>query len=1097
MSREFRRWIWLLLALPLLAGLARVRLETEVLQLLPSEVPVVRGLQLYQQHFTNSRELLVTFHASDPDAAETAARRMAEALRARSDLVAEAHWQPPWLEQPDRMAGLIAHLWLNQPPVAFAELTARLAPRRLEAVALDARDRLATSMSPSDLARLGYDPFEFARLPDAGASASMFDSPLEGFASADGTFRAVYVVSAWTLPNYRSCAAWIGEVRAVARALVLAPDWPSGLEPRFTGSPAFIAEMATGMARDMQLTVLVTLALIVALFAWAHRSWRPLALLVAMLALVLVGALAAGGWIFGTLNAVSLGFGAILLGLAVDCGLVVYQEAAAAPHRTASELRRELAASVGWSAATTASAFFLLNLAGLPGLSQLGTLVGIGVLLAPVVMMYLFLPLSLRWLRRRPCPAPRVAPPRRAPHPRVPRAITVGLVLLAALAVARHPPRVDRGSAAIEPGHGAAQVALREFRENLNRLGEPLLLVVEGRDDREVAERLDQVERHLASLPGRGVDFQVLLPGAVWPRPDRQRTNAAPAMALAERLPEFIAAAAQAGFAPEATTLTTGILHAFGRSADTADAWPTNAACRWLLRRAAARTSSGSFAAGAVYPGPAAASPVELARRLDPRAPGVWVTGWPLLGDALVRHVGQRVRWLVLAIGLVVTLCLWLAFRRWVEVVLSLGALAFMLLAVQAVMGMCGLSWNLMSLAALPLLLGVGVDYIIHVQVALRRHGGDLAAMRRVTGRAILLCAATNVEGFGSNILSGNPGLASLGTVCAIGIVAAYVTALHLVPAWWMLAGPPPDLASLRIARPSSAYGPRLWRLGTFLAPWLPRPALRGLAGLAAWTYGTLHPRRRRVVEDNLLPVLNGDRAEARRIARALFLRFGAKIGDLLRHEGGSTREIPLVGWHGYDLLRAALDRGQGVLLVTPHLGNWEFGGCLLARKGVRLLVLTQDEPGEGFTDMRRRARERWGIETLVVGRDAFGFVEIIRRLQEGSTVALLIDRPPPNSGVEVEFMGHPFLASIAPAELARASGCAIVPVYVVAQGAGYSAQVLAEIPYDRRALGQREARRRFAGEILRAFEPVIRQHPDQWFHFVPLWDSRRNPPPQ
>ena len=74
------------------------------------------------------------------------------------------------------------------------------------------------------------------------------------------------------------------------------------------------------------------------------------------------------------------------------------------------------------------------------------------------------------------------------------------------------------------------------------------------------------------------------------------------------------------------------------------------------------------------------------------------------------------------------------------------------------------------------------------------------------------------------------------------------------------------------------------------------------------------------------------------------------------------------------------------------------------------------------------------GVETLVVGEDMFAFVEIIRRLQAGATVALLVDRPPAPTAVKVELFGKPFLASNAAAELARASGSAIVPTYIVRQ---------------------------------------------------------------
>ena len=106
--------------------------------------------------------------------------------------------------------------------------------------------------------------------------------------------------------------------------------------------------------------------------------------------------------------------------------------------------------------------------------------------------------------------------------------------------------------------------------------------------------------------------------------------------------------------------------------------------------------------------------------------------------------------------------------------------------------------------------------------------------------------------------------------------------------------------------------------------------------------------------------------------------------------------------------------------------------------------------------------------------------------------MALLVDRPPAPTAVTVELFGKPFLASIAAAELARASGCAIVPTYIVRQGDRYLAHMLPEIAYDRAAIGNREARIQLTQEILRAFEPAIRQHLTQWFHFVPDLAGRK-----
>jgi len=78
------------------------------------------------------------------------------------------------------------------------------------------------------------------------------------------------------------------------------------------------------------------------------------------------------------------------------------------------------------------------------------------------------------------------------------------------------------------------------------------------------------------------------------------------------------------------------------------------------------------------------------------------------------------------------------------------------------------------------------VDYSIFIQLALRRHGGDLDVVRRSIGRALLLCGGTAMAGFGSLAWSSNPGMASLGRVCAVGIGANMLISVFLLPAWWV-----------------------------------------------------------------------------------------------------------------------------------------------------------------------------------------------------------------------------------------------------------------------------------------------------------------------
>jgi KDO2-lipid IV(A) lauroyltransferase len=341
--------------------------------------------------------------------------------------------------------------------------------------------------------------------------------------------------------------------------------------------------------------------------------------------------------------------------------------------------------------------------------------------------------------------------------------------------------------------------------------------------------------------------------------------------------------------------------------------------------------------------------------------------------------------------------------------------------------------------------------------------------------------------------------MASLGEVCAIGIASNMLISIFLLPIWWKTLTGATGAGSVaveaaragKLPGPSTLYRPGFWRLGLGLVRLLPRSVCNRISRWGTDLYWLLARGRREIVIENLMPALN-DREAAKKKSRELLRQFGLKLVDLFRYEAGLPLDDLFGESTGWERFQAAQAEKRGVLVLTVHLGDWEFGAPWLARRGVALQVVTLSEPGRGFTELRQDSRARSNIDTLVIGDDPFAFVEIIRRLEAGATVALLVDRPPPATAVTVELFGKPFAASIAAAELARASGCVLLPVYLPRVGSKYDANVLEPISYERAGLRSREARRELTQKIMSAFEPVIRKHLDQWYHFVPVWKAPR-----
>jgi predicted RND superfamily exporter protein len=136
----------------------------------------------------------------------------------------------------------------------------------------------------------------------------------------------------------------------------------------------------------------------------------------------------------------------------------------------------------------------------------------------------------------------------------------------------------------------------------------------------------------------------------------------------------------------------------------------------------------------------------------------------------------------VAAIGLVVMVML-LVGRNLRAIAVLLGTASGTLLMV-AVCALLGLKVNFLDFVALPITLGLGIDYAINI--AHRQDSDDFAdpaAALRTSGAAVFMCSLTTIIGYGSLLVSDNLAIRGVGAASLIGEIACVFTALVLVPA--------------------------------------------------------------------------------------------------------------------------------------------------------------------------------------------------------------------------------------------------------------------------------------------------------------------------
>ena len=553
------------------------------------------------------------------------------------------------------------------------------------------------------------------------------------------------------------------------------------------------------------------------LFALAFRRVGLIAYAFVPLAFGLVLAFGFAGAVFGELNALTSGFAALLVGLGIDFVIVSYGRYVE-ERRRGADLEAALVAMSGssgravWTGAiTTAATFYAFIVTDFVGLRQMGLLTGTGILFCMVSVLVL-LPAMLAWREDHPRPGGRM--PRLVLHGLGARRLVRWsferpmLVICACVAVTAGAgilaPRLEFEDAIRElrpqgnPGVEVQDEVAEYFGSGLNYT----MIVLSGETEAEALELSIQAEEEARELVDGGVLTGIRGIGSLVPSPasqaaahdwlDRHRE-----LLDRERLHElFERHATEEGLRAEPFRRGIDLLAdaGAGRAPVTAATLRDSPQIGRLLERYMSRNEGGTKLVVYLYPPPgmwrrgAPPGAHELAERLGPQAE---VTGVNVVGERL--RNGIRVDAVTASVigFLLVALLLFLDYRWVVSTLLSLLPLSIGVVWMLGIMVLIGEDMNFFNVFVVTMIIGIGVDYGVHMVHRWREvgfgpealQGERLVAALGETGKAIVLAAVSTSVGFGSLALSHYPGLRSMGIVAILGAVATALVSITLLPA--------------------------------------------------------------------------------------------------------------------------------------------------------------------------------------------------------------------------------------------------------------------------------------------------------------------------
>jgi len=228
---------------------------------------------------------------------------------------------------------------------------------------------------------------------------------------------------------------------------------------------------------------------------------------------------------------------------------------------------------------------------------------------------------------------------------------------------------------------------------------------------------------------------------------------------------------------------------------------------------------------------------------------------------------------------------------------------------------------------------------------------------------------------------------------------------------------------------------------------------------------------------------------EKARIAKKVFEHIAVTFLEFMRMPWMKAADLDKVyEVEGLEHLERALTKKRGVIILTAHMGNWEYLGNYFGLTGKPIDEVVRDPDNAVFEEFVKWARTRSG-NTVVPKRKAMR--RLLTTLSRNGLVGILLDQNVADyEGVFVDFFGTKACTNKGPALLAIASKAAVVPTYIIRKGAKH--RVIFKEEMNLKETGDRE---RDALENTAAWtaviEETIRACPEQWFWVHRRWKTR------
>lgn len=281
-------------------------------------------------------------------------------------------------------------------------------------------------------------------------------------------------------------------------------------------------------------------------------------------------------------------------------------------------------------------------------------------------------------------------------------------------------------------------------------------------------------------------------------------------------------------------------------------------------------------------------------------------------------------------------------------------------------------------------------------------------------------------------------------------------------------------------------------RMMIFVSNLLPRVLWLKICGGLGRLSSVFTAKSRRRVKEHLTMVYASEKSpsEIDKLSVKVFEMLGKNAGDVIRGfrilELSEFEKFRVI--HGAEHIEAAHKKGKGMILLTGHLGAFEFTATELSFRGYKPLIIGTRMKDEKLNELLARQRSKLGATAVERGKDT---VKLVKTLKSGGTVLILIDQDTKVKSRFVNFLGRPCATPIGATLMALKTGAAVLPMFTHLRD-DYKLEINCYPEIEMTVTGDEETDLVANTQILNdVIEREIRKYPEQWVWMHERWKTK------